>query len=91
MASTRSPCLAPIGQAVHQPALYDFVSAIFLLLVLMRLRRTFRMVVAVVSEPPVPEPSPLQSRLTRVDNTREGAFGPSWGTMVRSIRTEVVA
>jgi uncharacterized protein (DUF58 family) len=58
---------------------------------LARLRRTFRMVVAVVSEPPVPEPSPLQSRLTRVDNTREGAFGPSWGTMVRSIRTEVVA
>jgi prolipoprotein diacylglyceryltransferase len=37
---TGSPCLAPIGQAVHQPALYDFVSAIFLLLVLLRLRRT---------------------------------------------------
>ncbi|HKN90071.1 MAG TPA: prolipoprotein diacylglyceryl transferase family protein, partial [Acidimicrobiia bacterium] len=36
---TGSPCLAPIGQAVHQPALYDFVSAILLLLVLMRLRR----------------------------------------------------
>jgi phosphatidylglycerol:prolipoprotein diacylglycerol transferase len=39
---TGSPCLAPIGQAVHQPALYDFVSAIFLLLVLLRLRRTVR-------------------------------------------------
>ena len=37
---TGSPCLAPIGQAVHQPALYDFVSAIFLLLLLLRLRRT---------------------------------------------------
>jgi len=39
---TGSPCLAPIGQAVHQPALYDFVSAIFLLVVLLRLRRTVR-------------------------------------------------
>jgi prolipoprotein diacylglyceryltransferase len=39
---TGSPCLAPIGQAVHQPALYDFVSAIFLLLLLLRLRRTPR-------------------------------------------------
>jgi hypothetical protein len=58
---------------------------------LARLRRTFRMVVAVVSEPPIPEPSALQARLTRVDNTRDGAFAPSWGTMVRSIRTEVVA
>jgi hypothetical protein len=49
------------------------------------------MVVAVVSEPPVPEPSALQARLTRVDNTREGAFAASWGTMVRSIRSDVVA
>jgi phosphatidylglycerol:prolipoprotein diacylglycerol transferase len=39
---TGSPCLAPIGQAVHQPALYDFFSAILLLAVLMRLRRTVR-------------------------------------------------
>jgi phosphatidylglycerol:prolipoprotein diacylglycerol transferase len=39
---TGSPCLAPIGQAVHQPALYDFSSAILLLIVLLRLRRTFR-------------------------------------------------
>ena len=39
---TGSPCLAPIGQAVHQPALYDFVSAIFLLLLLLRLRKTVR-------------------------------------------------
>jgi prolipoprotein diacylglyceryltransferase len=37
---TGSPCLAPIGQAVHQPALYDFFSAILLLLLLLRLRRT---------------------------------------------------
>ncbi len=39
---TGSPCLAPIGQAVHQPALYDFFSATLLLIVLMRLRRTIR-------------------------------------------------
>jgi prolipoprotein diacylglyceryltransferase len=39
---TGSPCLAPIGQAVHQPALYDLFSAILLLVVLLRLRRTFR-------------------------------------------------
>jgi uncharacterized protein (DUF58 family) len=58
---------------------------------LARLRRSFRLVVAVVSEPPVPDPSPLQARLTRVDNTRDGAFAPSWGSMVRSRRTEVVA
>jgi len=40
--ATGSPCLAPIGQAVHQPALYDFFSAIVLLIVLLRLRRTVR-------------------------------------------------
>src|SRR5256714_9915391 len=39
---TGSPCLAPIGQAVHQPALYDFFSAILLLILLLRLRRSFR-------------------------------------------------
>ena len=50
-----------------------------------------RSTIAAVSEVEVPEPSPLQARLTRVDNTREGAFALSWGTMVRSIRTEVVA
>jgi len=37
-----SPCNAAVGMAVHQPALYDFFSAILLLLVLLRLRRTFR-------------------------------------------------
>jgi prolipoprotein diacylglyceryltransferase len=37
-----SPCNNAVGMAVHQPALYDFVSAIFLLLVLLRLRRTVR-------------------------------------------------
>jgi uncharacterized protein (DUF58 family) len=58
---------------------------------LARLRRSFRLVVAIVSEPPIPDPSPLQARLTRVDNTRDGAFAASWGTMVRSIRSEVVA
>ncbi len=56
---------------------------------LARLRRSFRTVIAVVSEPPLLVPTPLQGRLIRVDATRDGAFGPSWGTMVRSIRTEV--
>jgi phosphatidylglycerol:prolipoprotein diacylglycerol transferase len=36
---TGSPCLAPIGQAVHQPALYDLFSVTLLLLVLLRLRK----------------------------------------------------
>jgi phosphatidylglycerol:prolipoprotein diacylglycerol transferase len=40
--ATGSPCLAPIGQAVHQPALYDLFSATLLLIVLLRLRRTRR-------------------------------------------------
>ncbi len=39
---TGSPCLAPIGQAVHQPALYDLFSVTLLLLVLLRLRKTPR-------------------------------------------------
>jgi phosphatidylglycerol:prolipoprotein diacylglycerol transferase len=38
-ADTASPCGAPIGQAVHQPALYDLVSAVALLLFLLWLRR----------------------------------------------------
>jgi phosphatidylglycerol:prolipoprotein diacylglycerol transferase len=37
-----SPCLNAVGQAVHQPALYDFFSAILLLVLLLRLRRTVR-------------------------------------------------
>jgi phosphatidylglycerol---prolipoprotein diacylglyceryl transferase len=39
---TGSPCLAPPGQAVHQPALYDLFSATLLLVTLMRLRKTPR-------------------------------------------------
>ncbi len=39
---TGSPCLAPVGEAVHQPALYDLFSATLLLLVLLRLRRKKR-------------------------------------------------
>jgi hypothetical protein len=39
---TGSPCLAPIGMAVHQPALYDLFSATLLLVVLLRLRKTPR-------------------------------------------------
>ena len=37
-----SPCLNEVGQAVHQPALYDLFSASVLLFVLLRLRRTPR-------------------------------------------------
>jgi phosphatidylglycerol---prolipoprotein diacylglyceryl transferase len=40
--ATGSPCLAPIGMAVHQPALYDLFSATLLLVVLLRLRKTPR-------------------------------------------------
>jgi uncharacterized protein (DUF58 family) len=58
---------------------------------LARLHRSFRVVVAVVTEAPTPAPSPLQGRLVRVDATREGSFGPSWTTMVRAARTEVFA
>jgi hypothetical protein len=36
---TSAPCLAPVGQAVHQPALYDLFSAGLLLMLLLRLRR----------------------------------------------------
>jgi phosphatidylglycerol:prolipoprotein diacylglycerol transferase len=38
-ADTASPCGAPIGQAVHQPALYDLVSVLALLGFLLWLRR----------------------------------------------------
>ena len=38
-ADTASPCIAPIGQAVHQPALYDMASALLLLGLLLWLRR----------------------------------------------------
>ncbi|MGH9268739.1 MAG: prolipoprotein diacylglyceryl transferase family protein, partial [Acidimicrobiales bacterium] len=36
---TASPCVAPIGQAVHQPALYDLFSVSLLLGLLLWLRR----------------------------------------------------
>ncbi|MGH9243088.1 MAG: prolipoprotein diacylglyceryl transferase [Acidimicrobiales bacterium] len=39
---TASPCIAPVGQAVHQPALYDLVSATLLLGLLLWLRRRDR-------------------------------------------------
>lgn len=39
-ADTASPCVARIDQAVHQPALYDLVSVLALLGVLLWLRRT---------------------------------------------------
>lgn len=40
-ADTSSPCTAPIGQAVHQPALYDLVVVLALLGFLLWLRRPF--------------------------------------------------
>ena len=43
-ADTSSPCVAPLGQSVHQPALYDLFSALVLLGVLLWLRRTRRSV-----------------------------------------------
>jgi phosphatidylglycerol:prolipoprotein diacylglycerol transferase len=39
---TGSPCMAPVGQAVHQPALYDLFSASLLLVTLLRLRKKRR-------------------------------------------------
>ena len=39
---TGSPCLAAVGEAVHQPALYDLFSASLLLVTLLRLRKTPR-------------------------------------------------
>ena len=39
---TGSPCRAPVGHAVHQPALYDFIAVSILLVVLLLLRRTPR-------------------------------------------------
>ncbi|MGH9244296.1 MAG: prolipoprotein diacylglyceryl transferase [Acidimicrobiales bacterium] len=41
-AETASPCVAPVGQAVHQPALYDLISAALLVGLLLWLRRTPR-------------------------------------------------
>lgn len=38
-ADTSSPCVAPLGQAVHQPALYDLASVLALLGLLLWLRR----------------------------------------------------
>jgi phosphatidylglycerol:prolipoprotein diacylglycerol transferase len=36
---TAAPCIAPVGQAVHQPALYDLLAATVILAVLLLLRR----------------------------------------------------
>ena len=38
-AETGSPCMAPVGHAVHQPALYDLISVILLFVVLLLVRR----------------------------------------------------
>lgn len=41
-AETAVPCIAEVGEAVHQPALYDLFSASLLVVVLLRLRKTKR-------------------------------------------------
>lgn len=41
-ADTASPCIAPVGSAVHQPALYDLLAVTILLGVLLVLRRRAR-------------------------------------------------
>lgn len=41
-AEAASPCVAPLGEGVHMPALYDMVSASALLLALLALRRVKR-------------------------------------------------
>jgi hypothetical protein len=46
-------------------------------------------VIAVVCEPPMPTPTALQARLTRVDASRDGTFAVGWSTIVRSNRTAV--
>lgn len=40
--ATAVPCIAGPGNAVHQPALYDFILTIIVLLILLRLRKTVR-------------------------------------------------
>lgn len=40
--ATAVPCIAGPGNAVHQPALYDFILTIVVLLILLRLRKTVR-------------------------------------------------
>jgi phosphatidylglycerol---prolipoprotein diacylglyceryl transferase len=70
--ATGSPCLAPIGQAVHQPALYDFFSAILLLVVLLRLRRTR-------GAPPSP-PDQAPAVTVRYDGFLTLVFGAWYGT-----------
>ncbi|MGQ0618283.1 MAG: prolipoprotein diacylglyceryl transferase [Acidimicrobiia bacterium] len=37
-ADTASPCAAPVGQAVHQPALYDLIAALAILILLLAIR-----------------------------------------------------
>ena len=46
---------------------------------LARLHRSFRMVVVVVTEGPMPPGTPLQRRLIKVDATRDAAFGAGLG------------
>lgn len=41
-APTASPCVAPVGTAVHMPALYDLISVSLLLVLLLWLRRRVR-------------------------------------------------
>jgi uncharacterized protein (DUF58 family) len=58
---------------------------------LARLHRSFRTVIAIVTEAPIPFPSPIQARLVRIDATRDGSFPAHWASMVRGDRAEVSA
>jgi uncharacterized protein (DUF58 family) len=58
---------------------------------LARLRGTFRSVVVVVTEGPLPSRSALHAALTLVDATADGGFAPAWGAVVASERAEVPA
>jgi uncharacterized protein (DUF58 family) len=58
---------------------------------LTRLHRSFRTVIAVITEAPLPATTPLQSRLVRVDATRDGNFALGWASMVSGARMEVSA
>lgn len=58
---------------------------------LARLRRTFRGVVLVATEPPLPTRTALHGAVTVVDATRDDTFAARWGTMVAADQAEVPA
>jgi hypothetical protein len=58
---------------------------------LARLTRRYRVVVAVITEGPMPKAGPLHGAIRRIDATSDTAFGSGWGTMARVDRSEVPA